>query len=191
LAAAEQHAARMRDALAESAAEVARLQSRVAELQTTIEGAVEENRRLTLAADEQKRIVADTNQTIETIRAEMKANSSRMAQIESANGRLTEDAAAAGRSAAQLKQTAADLESLFRRREMYLNDILRRYREITEQYRAVSGVLDSRRDRESAPVSSGEMARIQNAIALAEEDLKQIEALNAQASRLEKKLPAR
>ena len=36
-----------------------------------------------------------------------------------------------------------------------------------------------------------EIARIQNAIALAEEDLKQIDALNAQASRLEKKLPAK
>ena len=74
---------------------------------------------------------------------------------------------------------------------MYLNNILRRYREITEQYRAMSGVLDSRRDREAAPVGSTEIARIQNAIALAEEDLKQIDALNAQAARLEKKLPVR
>jgi hypothetical protein len=74
---------------------------------------------------------------------------------------------------------------------MYLNNILRRYREITEQYRAMSGVLDSRRDREAAPVRSTEIGRIQNAIALAEEDLKQIDALNAQAARIEKKLPSK
>ena len=40
-------------------------------------------------------------------------------------------------------------------------------------------------------MGSTEISRIQNSIALAEEDLKQINALNAQASRLEKKLPAK
>ncbi|PYT26861.1 MAG: hypothetical protein DMG58_21550, partial [Acidobacteria bacterium] len=64
-------------------------------------------------------------------------------------------------------------------------------REITEQYRAMSGVMASRRDRDVAPVGTTEIARIQNAISQAEEDLKQIDALNAQASRLEKKLPAK
>jgi chromosome segregation ATPase len=191
LAAAEQQAVRMRDALGQSSAEVARLQSRVSELQTGIENATEENRRLASAAEDLKRSLADANQTIETIRAELKSNSGRMAQIESANAKLKEEAAASGQSAAQFKQTSSDLEGLFRRREMYLNNILRRYREITEQYRAMSGVLDSRRDREAAPVRSTEIGRIQNAIALAEEDLKQIDALNAQASRLEKKLPAK
>jgi hypothetical protein len=114
-----------------------------------------------------------------------------MAQVESANARLKEDAALNSQSAAELRQTATDLEALFRRREMYLNNILRRYHEITEQYRAMSGVLDSRRDREAAPVNTTEISRIQNAIALADEDLKQINALNAQASRLEKKLPVK
>ncbi len=188
LAASEQQAARMREALGQSSAEVARLQSRVSELQAGVENATEENRRLAAAAEELKRNLADANQTIETIRAELKSNSGRMAEIESANARLKEQAALSGQSAAQLKQTSSDLEGLFRRREMYLNNILRRYREITEQYRAMSGVLDSRRDREAAPVRSTEIGRIQNAIALAEEDLKQIDALNAQAARLEKKL---
>lgn len=190
-AAAEQQVLRMREELGQSSAEVTRLQSRVSELQTGIENATEENRRLAAAAEELKRNLADANQTIETIRAELKSNSGRMAQIESANAKLKEEAAASGQSASQLKQTSADLEGLFRRREMYLNNILRRYREITEQYRAMSGVLDSRRDREGAPVRSTEIGRIQNAIAMAEEDLKQIDALNAQAARLEKKLSAR
>jgi len=190
-AAAELQASRMREELGQSSAEVARLQSRVSELQSGVENATEENRRLAAAAEELKRNLTDANQTIETIRAELKSNSGRMAQIESANAKLKEEAAASGQSAAQLKQTSSDLEGLFRRREMYLNNILRRYREITEQYRALSGVLDSRRDREAAPVRSTEIGRIQNAIALAEEDLKQIDTLNAQAARLEKKLPSK
>ena len=188
-AAAEQQVLRMREELVQSSAEVARLQSRVSELQSGVENATEENRRLAAAAEELKRNLADAHQTIETIRAELKSNSGRMAQIETANAKLKEEAALSGQSAAQLKQTSADLDGLFRRREMYLNSILRRYREITEQYRAMSGVLDSRRDREAAPVHSTEIGRIQNAIALAEDDLKQIDALNAQAARLEKKLP--
>ena len=190
-AAAEQQAIRMREELGQSSAEVARLQSRVSELQTGIENATEENRRLASAAEDLKRSLAEANQTIETIRAELKSNSGRMAQIESANAKLKEEAATAGQSAVQLKQTASDLQGLFRRREMYLNNILRRYREITEQYRAMSGVMASRRDRDVAPVGTTEIARIQNAISQAEEDLKQIDALNAQASRLEKKLPAK
>jgi len=190
-AAAEQQAIRMREELGQSSAEVARLQSRVSELQTGIENATEENRRLASAAEDLKRSLADANQTIETIRAELKSNSGRMAQIESANAKLKEEASTAGQSAVQLKQTASDLQGLFRRREMYLNNILRRYREITEQYRAMSGVMASRRDRDVAPVGTTEIARIQNAISQAEEDLKQIDALTAQASRLEKKLPAK
>jgi hypothetical protein len=55
----------------------------------------------------------------------------------------------------------------------------------------MSGVMASRRDRDVAPVGTTEIARIQNAISQAEEDLKQIDALTAQASRLEKKLPAK
>ena len=49
-------------------------------------------------------------------------------------------------------------------------------------------VLERLIDRD--PANSAEISRIQNAIALAEEDLKQIYALNAQAQRLQKKLPA-
>jgi hypothetical protein len=86
-----------------------------------------------------------------------------------------------------MQQNVSDLDGLFRRREMYLNNILRRYREITEQYRALSGVNASR-DHGAATVGSAEISRIQNSIALAEEDLKQISALSAQVSRLEKKL---
>ena len=79
---------------------MARLQARISELQTEVENATEENRRLASAAEELKRSLADANQTIETIRAELKSNSGRMAQIESANARLKEEAAAKQSTAA-------------------------------------------------------------------------------------------
>lgn len=184
---AEQRAERLREALAQATAETERLQSRVSELQGQVESAAADNRRLSGAVDESKRSLTDAEQAVEKLRAELKANSARAAQLDALNMRLKEEAAAGKQSASQTQQIVSDLDGIFRRREMYLNNILRRYREITEQYRAMSGVIGSR-DREAATVGSTEISRIQNSIALAEEDLKQITALNAQASRLEKRL---
>ncbi len=72
-----------------------------------------------------------------------------------------------------------------------MSSILRRYKDITDQYRALSIALDGRRDRQSAPLGEAELARIQNSIAMTEEDLRQINALSAQASSILKKIPQR
>src|SRR5579872_6309999 len=189
LSAAEHRAERLRDSLAEANAEITRLQSRVSDLQAQVESATADNRGLTSAAEASKKGLADAEQTLETLREELKANSARIAQLENSNARLLKDAAAASKqSAAPTQQIISDLEGIFRRRETYLDNILRRYREITEQYRAMSGVMDSQRNRGVA-TSAAEISRIQNSITLTEDDLKQLSALNAQAARLEKKLP--
>ena len=190
LSAAEQRADRLRDSLAQANAEITRLQARVSDLQAQVDSAAADNRGLTAAAEASKKGQADAEQAVEAVRAELKANTARIAQLENSNARLKEETAAAKQSPAPAQQIIADLEGIFRRRETYLNNILRRYREITEQYRAMSGVMDSQRDR-GAAAGAAEISRIQNSISLAEDDLKQITALNAQASRLERKLPAR
>ncbi len=190
LSAAEQQAGHLRDSLAEANAEITRLQARTSDLQTQVENAVADNRSLTAAAEASKKGLADAQETVETVRAELQANSARIKQLENSNARLKEDAAAARQSTAPAQQIISDLEGIFRRRDTHLNNILRRYREITEQYRAMSGVMDSQRDRGVA-TSAAEISRIQNSIALAEEDLRQISALNAQAALLERKLPVK
>jgi len=187
LSASEQRAERLRESLAQATAEVERLQASVADLHGQLETAATDNRRLSAAVEELKKGAADAEQTIEMLRAELKANNARAAQLESVNARLKQEAASSQQVSSQMQQNISDLDGLFRRREMYLNNILRRYREITEQYRALSGVNASR-DHGAATVGSAEISRIQNTIALAEEDLKQISALSAQVSRLEKKL---
>ncbi len=189
LSAVEQRAGHLRDSLAEANAEITRLQARISELQAQVESAAADNRALAAAAEVSKKGLADAQETVETVRAELQANSTRVTQLEKSNARLKEDAAAK-QSTAPAQQIISDLEGIFRRRETHLNNILRRYREITEQYRAMSGVMDSQRDRGVA-TSAAEISRIQNSIALAEEDLKQINVLNAQAALLERKLPVR
>ena len=190
LSAAEQQVRRLHDSLAQSAAEAEHLQAKVDGLESRVETAAEENHRLSTAAEEDRKNLDDANQAMETLRAQLKAGGVRLAELENLNAKLKNEAANGRQSSAQTQQTIADLENIFHRREMYLNNILRRYKEITEQYRALSGVRDGR-DREAGPQSGAEISRIQNSIALAEEDLKQISTLNVQAERLQKKLPVK
>jgi len=182
-------AERLRESLAQSNTRIAHLENNISALQSRIDSAAAENRRLGTEIESGRENSAAAAQTIADLRAELKSNTDRAAQVEAANAKLKQEVSSRKQSYADAGETVAALQGIFHRREMYLNDILRRYREITEQYRSMSGVLDSRRDREAAPISNTEISRIQNAIALAEEDLKQIYALNAQAAALQKKLP--
>ena len=84
------------------------------------------------------------------------------------------------------KQAGTELEEIGRRRESYLNNILGRYREATELFRAMSLRLDNPRDGSSP--QNNDLSRIQQAIQLADEDLRQLRVLNAQAARLQKEL---
>lgn len=190
LFAAEQQLRRLHDSLAQSNADAVRLQAKVTDLESRVEAEAETNRRLSAALEEERKNLADASQALETLRVQGKAGDARLADLESVNAKLKEEAAAGRQSSSQTQQTLSDLQNIFHRREMYLSNILRRYKEITEQYRAMSGVRDGR-DREAAPLNSAEVSRIQNSIALAEEDLKQISALNAQAERLQKRLPVK
>jgi hypothetical protein len=66
--------------------------------------------------------------------------------------------------------------------------IARRYRDITSQFRSMSGMLDSSHDANFGAFSSEALTRIQNAISQSDDDLNQLTELNAQARQLEKKL---
>jgi hypothetical protein len=79
---------------------------------------------------------------------------------------------------ARLPGALTELEELNRRREAHVSNILRRYRDIADQYRAVP----------SGAEQSAELARVSNAIQMAEEDVRQLGALNAQAARIQQRL---
>lgn len=178
-----------RETLALATADVARLDALNANLESEIKTLTADNRRANAAREDLEQTVSDANQTIVALRAELKANVARLARLESVSARLQEQATIGKQSGADVHKSIAELEGIFRRREMYLNNILSRYKEITEQYRALSGVRDSRPDGEASRSTIAEISRIQNTITLAEEDLKQIQVLTGQAASLQKKLP--
>jgi len=127
-------------------------------------------------------------QQLDSAQAESQASRQRLTALEADNAKLKSDNSEGSARAAEFGRVVANLQDLDRRRDAYLTSIMRRYRDITSQFRAMSGMLDSSRDPKSSPLSDGALTRIQNDVSLADDDLRQLSELNAQASKLEKKL---
>lgn len=173
-----------RDKLASANRSIDSLQARIQELEYTVEKTSEENKRLAASESELKDKLAATNRVLEAVSAELKGKDDRMAQLEAASRRLRDENRASAEKVAQLPKTLRDLEEINRRREQYLNTILRRYRDMTDQYRALAARLEN-------SAAGAELAGIQNTISMTEEDLRQLATLNAQASRIQQKVTSR
>jgi chromosome segregation ATPase len=137
--------------------------------------------------DWQKRLDA-LQQELDVAQAACQAARQRLADLEAADAKLRSDNSRSSAHAAEVARTVASLRDLNRRRDVYLTSILRRYRDVTSQFRAMAGMLDSSRDQNSSAFSDAALTSIQNAISLAEDDLRQMDELNAQARKIENKL---
>ena len=127
-------------------------------------------------------------QQIDSSEAESRALRQRTANLETENTKLKNATGEGSARAAEVARTITDLQDLDRRRDLYLTSITRRYRDITNQFRAMSGMLDSSHDPNSSSFSGAALLRIQNDMSLAEDELRQLNDVNAQARQLEKKL---
>jgi chromosome segregation ATPase len=123
---------------------------------------------------------------LEAVQADLKTRTERTAHLEATAERLHQENRGVSERLSRVTQMSRELEDIHRRRETYLTSILRRYRELTEQYRVLVGRAE--RPGESAVPAGTELARIQSALGGAEEDLRQLTALNAQAARLQRKI---
>ncbi|MDR3699665.1 MAG: hypothetical protein P4L56_08535 [Candidatus Sulfopaludibacter sp.] len=128
---------------------------------------------------------------LDTARAEAegaKASRERAASLEAENAKIKNEDGALSARIAEVRKTMSALQDLDRRRDGYLNSILRHSRDIVEQFRAMTGVIDSSRASGSAPFSDVALSRIQNATSQAEDDLRRLNELNAQAHQIENRL---
>lgn len=137
--------------------------------------------------DWQSRVEA-LKQELDSREADLQASRQRTAALEAANAKLRGENSNGAAHTAEVIRTVADLQDLDRRREAYLTSIMRRYRDITSEFRAMSGMLDSSHDTNSSAMSGAALTRIQNAVSLADDDLHQLAEMNDQAHQLEKKL---
>jgi DNA repair exonuclease SbcCD ATPase subunit len=133
--------------------------------------------------------LAALKQDLESAQADSQASRQRLAAVEADNAKLSSNNNAASARAVDLARVVVQLQDLDSRRDALLTSIMRRYRDVTSQFRAMSGMLDSSRDsNSSSPFTGAALTRIQNAVSSADDDLRQLSELNAQARQLEKKL---
>jgi DNA repair exonuclease SbcCD ATPase subunit len=146
-----------------------------------------EERRQKEQADWQSQLDA-LKQDLESAQAELQASRQRVANLIADNAKLGSDNSAASARTAGLARVITDLQDLDRRRDAHLTSLMRRYRDVTSQFRAMGGMLDSSHEPNSSAFSDAALTRIQNTVSLADDDLRQLSELNAQARELEKKL---
>lgn len=175
--------------LTESQSALLEAGNRIAELEASLERVTAENKRLAAAesalaedADHQRRIV-------QAMEAEIKAKNDRISQLEASLRKSREELQALGQRSGAFAPLVADLIELNRRRENTVTSLQRRYRDITDQLRALSVRLDTQRDNPAAAI--GDLSRIQTAVLAAEEDLRQLNTLNSQSQQLMQKLASR
>jgi len=115
----------------------------------------------------------------------------RVTALEQDNAKLKTDGAAVAGRASQVAQITANLQDIESRREVYITSILRRYRDIGDQFRAMGGMLDTSRDGNSSPCGGALLGRIQTAVSSADDELRQVSELNARSQKLQKQLASK
>lgn len=181
---------RLQLSLADANASIARLESRVDQAEAQVQNLTVDNQRLVASEADLKGNLSAANQVVDALEKELKSSRERVTQVEIAYQKLRDQSGTDARKLSEIQQLAADLQDIHKRREVYLNGILRRYRQITEQYRSLSGVMQAQRT-DAPAAGSADLARIQDSIAMAEEDLRQLNNLNAQALLIQKKMAAK
>lgn len=177
----------MREKLAAAAQSVQTLDARVRELEASVEKLSMDNRRLAASETDLKESAARTNRIVEAMRFELNGKDERLSQLMATNTQLLNQYRESAARLDALPKLVRDLDEIDRQREAYLSGVLRRFREITDRYRALSARSDDP-GAGAAAVPAGDLLRVQTAVQMAEDDMRQISALNAQAGRLRQKL---
>lgn len=160
---------------------------RIAELEASLAKLEEDYRRVSEAQAELTEKVNSANRVIDAMDTELRAKNARMTRLEITNRELQQARSQLEKDKAQARQLLQQLEETERRRDVYLTSILRRYKDITDQYRALASRWD-RAPTETAAAPGNEISRIQDAISLTEEDLRQLNSINSRVQALRGKL---
>ncbi len=176
--------------------ELAQTRATVTSLQAQLSTSNDQNAKALASAEERlQKQQADSQAQFEDLQKKFDAAVSesdiarqRLAALQADNAKLKTDTAAITTRATDVAHIIDNLQDLDRRRDVYLTSILRRYRDITGEFRAMSGMLDTGHDPNSGACGGAALSRIQNAVNSAEDDLRQLSELSARAQKLEKQL---
>ena len=166
------------------------LQAKLQEVSTRLEQVQEQQTKLQESEVQLRARIDSMTQQAAAQEASVKARETRLAEVEQSNQELRRKTDDSTKLLSRLQQLAVNLEELARRREAYLTNILGRYREATDLFRTMSVRLEQPRENGVNMVGANDVSRIQNAISLAEEDMRQLRGLNTRATTLQKDLQA-
>lgn len=170
--------------LAGADAALAEARRRIGDLETKLDVVVKESEQLAASQKNLQERMETATRLTESLQAQIRSREERLAQTEVSNQDLRKRSEESSKRVGMLSDLIAQADDLTRRRETYLNNVMRRYREATELFRTLSLRLDG------ATTVSNELSRIQQAINAADEDIRQINSLNAQSARLQRDLAA-
>jgi len=176
--------------------ELAETRATMTDLQTQLSTSNDQNTKALATAQENlQKQQADSQAQLEDLQKKLDAALAqadiarqRVAAMEADNAKLKTDTTAVTTHDTDVARIMASLQDLDRRREGYLTSILRRYRDITSEFRAMSSMLDTSHDPSSGACSGAALSRIQNAVTSAEDDMRQVKELNVRSQTLEKQL---
>ncbi|BDC52602.1 hypothetical protein F183_A49170 [Bryobacterales bacterium F-183] len=177
LTAAKQEAAQADARIQSEGANVAKAMAEVRDLREELEVA--------------RRNAASTEQEL---RSRTDALTKAEAAYKQANERVAKMAAEAASSTRQITANSREIDDLSRRRENYMTSLQRRFREVTDLYRGFAldqqsrgaNVAGGTNSANPPTMQAGDLSRIQNAITQAEDDLRQVQTLNARIATLMK-----
>lgn len=175
--------------LSEARAETNRLRLRVDAFDEDLRKSADaaNTRYATAQAEWQSRLESLTEQ-VETAQSAAEVARARSTALEASLARQTADQTASQAKLVEARRLLTSLQDLNRRRNTYLDSVLRRYRDVLGQLRAIGNVMDASRDQNASVVSSSALARIESTISLAEDDLRQLSDVNSRAAQTEKQL---
>jgi chromosome segregation ATPase len=165
------------------------LQAAKSELDSTLETIRSDRRRLSTSESELKDALAASRRVVEAVEGELKTRTDRLSSLESELRRVRDSNAADSRRASQIGAILNSFEDLNRRRENTLTSLQRRFRDLTDAYRALALRLDTQRDSQTPmQITSAEVSRITSAVQSAEDELRQLSTLSAESQRLTQRL---
>ncbi len=174
---------KLNEDLAAARMRISDLESKVLSLNAD-KAALAQQRQEELTASEEtcRTRTADVQRSLEAAQADLKTAQQRAVVFEAENENLRKAQAAAPKAAVRSAPASeGELDELSRRRDGYLKSLVRRYREIDNDYRAFI------RDPQGPHVNDPALLRIQATLSQAEEDLRQIDSLNAKTLLVEKR----
>lgn len=159
---------------------------RIRELEEKLARAQEDSRRTLAALEEHKEKLAGQSRVLEAVQAELKSRNERLVQLEATNLTLHKQHRQAEEENARQRAALRELEEINRRRENAIVAIMRRYRELGDQFRALA--VQPGGAGEAGGTPGADFSRVQSTLAMVEEELRQLNSLNAQAARLQRQL---